>query len=279
MTDATMPDQTGQSAGQQAARDPDSERVIMTGASSGIGQAIARMFCAEGARVANIDIADGSETARSCGSAFRSFAFDVAEPEQVAQAFSDVDAWFGAAPTVLVNVAAVFPNVAFLEMLPDTFDRVMAVNVRGPFLCSQQAARRMCHVQSGRIINITSTESVQAFALASAYGASKAALAHLTKGMAIELASHGITVNAVAPGAVETPPLLEWLEQNPEAAQHDLERTPLGRFGTPDDIVAAVRFLAKDATWMTGQTIYVDGGFLVAGLPVLPGSLDAAGGR
>ena len=249
-------------------------RVIVTGASSGIGQAIARMFCAEEALVANLDVADGSETAGLCGSGFRSFMCDVADLGQVASAFEAIDAWFSGPPTVLVNVAAVFPNVAFLEMSPDVFDRVMAVNVRGPFLCSQEAAQRMREARSGRIVNITSTESVLAFAEASAYGASKVALTHLTKGMAVELASDEITVNAVAPGAVETPLLLAWLEENSRAGQLDLERAPLGRLGTPDDIAAAVRFLAKDATWMTGQTIYVDGGFLITGLPVLPGGSE-----
>jgi NAD(P)-dependent dehydrogenase (short-subunit alcohol dehydrogenase family) len=87
--------------------------------------------------------------------------------------------------------------------------------------------------------------------------------------MAIDLASYGITVNAVGPGACETPALAVQMTSG-RIAEHDLERTPLGRWGTPADIAAAVRFLARDATWMTGQTIYVDGGYLAAGLPMFP---------
>jgi NAD(P)-dependent dehydrogenase (short-subunit alcohol dehydrogenase family) len=119
----------------------------------------------------------------------------------------------------------------------------------------------------GRIINITSTESEQAFALQSAYGASKGGLRQLTQGMAVELAPYGILVNAVGPGACSTPALDRQMA-TPRIAQHDLERTPLGRWGTPSDIASAVRFLACEASWMTGQTIYVDGGFLAAGLPM-----------
>ena len=245
------------------------QRVVLTGGSSGLGQGIAKMFCDDGATVASIDIQDGAETAELCGDRFRSFIADVASESAVRHAFSEIDDYFGGAPDVLCNVAGIAPEIAFLDTPIDVFDRTMAVNVRGAFLCSQEAGRRMRDAERGRIIHITSTESVQAWALQTAYGASKAALRHLTMGMAVDLAPYGITVNAVGPGACETPALAIQM-QSGAIARHDLERTPLGRWGTPADIAAAVRFLACDASWMTGQTIYVDGGFLAAGLPMLP---------
>jgi len=245
-------------------------RVIVTGAAQGIGQALAVSFAGDGARVAGIDLQTCSETAQRCGPAFRAFAADIAHEDEVTRAFEEIDGWFDSPPTILCNVAATYAVVPFLETPLEAFDRVMAVNLRGAFVCCQQAARRMARAGGGRIVNITSTESVQAFALASAYGASKAALAHLTKSMAVELARDSILVNAVAPGAIATPSLLAALAEMPAAARHDLERTPIDRRGAPEDVVAAVRFLAYEATWTTGQTIYVDGGFLAAGLPMLP---------
>ena len=126
----------------------------------------------------------------------------------------------------------------------------------------------------GRIVNIASTASVQAWAMQAVYGASKGAVALLTKCMAIELAAHGITVNAIGPGTIETP-LAEHFLADPRMRANELGRAPLGRLGTPEDIAAAVRFLARDARWMTGQVMYVDGGFLAAGLTMAPGRRDA----
>lgn len=254
---------------------PESARVIVTGAAQGIGQAVAEAFASDGGQIAGIDTQPCTETASLCGPAFRSFQADVANETSAARAFCEIDQWFAGTPTLLCNVAATYAMAPFLDTPLSAFDRVMAVNVRGAFLCAQHAARRMTEGGGGRIINVTSTESVQAFALASVYGASKAALAHLTKSMAVELARNGIMVNAVAPGAIATPSLLDALDDLPAAARHDLERTPLARLGQPADIVAAIRFLAHDARWMTGQTIYVDGGFLAAGLPMLAELDDA----
>lgn len=246
-------------------------RVVVTGASRGIGQGVAAMFSAEGSTVAGLDLRNGDETARLCGDGFRHFPCDLAIPEQIASAFTAVDEWFGgSAPDILVCVAGIAPEVAFIDTPVDVFDEVFAVNVRAVFLCGQEGARRMRAASRGRIINIASTASVQAWAMQAVYGASKGAVALLTKCMAIELAAHGITVNAVGPGTIETP-LAEHFLADPRARANEVDRAPLGRLGTPEDIAAAVRFLARDARWMTGQIIYVDGGFLATGLTMAPG--------
>jgi glucose 1-dehydrogenase len=245
-------------------------QVVVTGGSRGLGQAIARMFCEEGARVASIDLRDPGDTAAQCGPGFRGFVADLGVPEDVSRAFEEIDDHLDGAPDVLCNVAGVAPEVNFMRTSLEVFDRTMAINVRGPFLCAQEAARRMIAAgKAGRIVNITSTEAEQAYALQSVYAASKGALKTLTKGMAVDLAPHGILVNAVGPGACETPQLAIQMSTG-KLAEHDMDRTPLGRWGKPEDIANAVRFLARDATWMTGQTIYVDGGFLAAGIRMFP---------
>jgi NAD(P)-dependent dehydrogenase (short-subunit alcohol dehydrogenase family) len=121
--------------------------------------------------------------------------------------------------------------------------------------------------RGGRIINIASTASVQAWHLQSVYGASKGAVALLTRCMAIELGQYGICVNAVGPGTIVTPGSKEFLSDERVLA-NELGRVALDRLGQPEDIATAVRYLARDARWTTGQTIYVDGGFLAAGLTV-----------
>jgi NAD(P)-dependent dehydrogenase (short-subunit alcohol dehydrogenase family) len=246
-------------------------RVVVTGTSRGIGQGVAAMFCAEGALVAGLDLRDPTETAGLCGEGFRHFECDLARPERIAAAFAEVDEWFGgAAPDVLVCVAGIAPEISFLDTSAKVFDDVFAVNVRAVFLCGQEAARRMRDAGGGRIVNIASTASVQAWAMQSVYGASKGAVALLTKCMAVELGPHGIAVNAVGPGTIETPLAAHFLD-DPRMRANELGRSPLGRLGTPEDIAAAVRFLARDARWMTGQVLYVDGGFLAAGLTMAPG--------
>jgi NAD(P)-dependent dehydrogenase (short-subunit alcohol dehydrogenase family) len=194
---------------------------------------------------------------------------DLTDVASITTAFQELDHVWGP-PTVLVNVAGVFAELPFLQTPPEVYDRVMAVNARGVFFCSQEAARRMAADGGGRIVNILSTASVQGFALESAYCASKGAALLLTRTMAVELAQYGIQVNGVGPGTVRTAMGGEYLGDGPIAA-HELTRTPLGRFGEPEDIADVVAFLATRASWMTGQVLYVDGGFLAAGLPWLRG--------
>jgi NAD(P)-dependent dehydrogenase (short-subunit alcohol dehydrogenase family) len=250
------------------------QRIVMSGGSRGIGQGVARLLCAEGATVVSLDQRPGDETAGLAGAGFHTVEADVSEPGDVERAFAAADDLLGGPLHGLVCVAGIAPEVSFLETTPDVLDRVLAVNVRGPFLCGQAAARRMAESGGGRIVNIASTASVQAWSLQTAYGASKGAVALLTKNMAVELAPLGIAVNAIGPGTIDTP-LAVNMTGNQAWADHDLSRTPAGRWGTPDDIAVAVRFLLRDAEWLTGQVLYVDGGFLATGGPML----DSLGGH
>jgi NAD(P)-dependent dehydrogenase (short-subunit alcohol dehydrogenase family) len=245
---------------------------VVTGAAQGIGRAVALRLAEEGARLALLDLADARETAsaiESRGGEVWQHRTDLSDVASITAAFRELDGHWGP-PGVLVNVAGVFADLPFLETPPEVYDRVMAVNARGLFFCSQAAALRMAEAGGGRIVNILSTASAQGFARESAYCASKGAALLLTRTMAVELARHGIQVNGVGPGTVRTSMGGEYLGDGP-IAPHELARTPLGRFGEPEDIADAVAFLATRASWITGQVLYVDGGFLAAGLPWLEG--------
>jgi NAD(P)-dependent dehydrogenase (short-subunit alcohol dehydrogenase family) len=255
----------------------DGKVAVVTGGSRGIGQGIALRLGRAGARVAIVDRDPADETLRllrTDGPEPWSTQADVSDPEGVATAFGRLEQEVGP-PYALVNAAGVFADEPFLTTSAQTWDRVMGVNAKGVFLCGQQAARLMRDQAGGRIVNILSTASAQGFALESAYCASKGAVLLLTRVMAIELAQYGITVNGVGPGTVATAMGSAYLGSGP-IAEHELARTPLGRFGTPADVAEAVAFLVDQASWLTGQAIYVDGGFLAAGLPVLAG-LEPAG--
>jgi NAD(P)-dependent dehydrogenase (short-subunit alcohol dehydrogenase family) len=253
-------------------------RVVVTGGSGGIGRAIAHVFTAEGALVANLDRQSGAEAEALCGGALRTIATDLADARAIDAAFAAVDGLFAAeAPQLLVCCAALSAANPFLDVPTDELDRLLAVNVRGTFLACQAAARRMRAVGGGRIVVITSVAAEQAWAGELVYGATKAAQRSLVQGMAVELAPFGILVNAVGPGIVEhRSTTMARTRDNLEVQRHDLERTPLGRFNAPEEIAAAVRFLAT-VDGMTGQTVYVDNGFLASGLAYFGEARDRLG--
>jgi NAD(P)-dependent dehydrogenase (short-subunit alcohol dehydrogenase family) len=245
---------------------------VVTGGSRGIGQGVVHRLAQDGARIAILDLLDPTET-KAVLSEDTDFWFrktDLADTDDIEAAFKELERAWGP-PSVLVNVAGVFSGmVPFLDTTREQWDFEMNVNARGLYFASQSAAKRMRAAGGGRIVNIVSTAAEQGFALVSAYGASKGAALAITRVLAVELAEDGILVNAIGPGSISAPTSEDYLAAGP-VARHEMERTPLGRMGTPDDIAEAVAFFAGPATWVTGQVLYVDGGFMAAGLPYLEG--------
>jgi NAD(P)-dependent dehydrogenase (short-subunit alcohol dehydrogenase family) len=245
---------------------------VVTGAARGIGLAIARRFLADGYRVAllDIDAATLAQAAAALAPQDRVLAIecDVAEPAQVASAIDRVAARFGRVDA-LVNNAGIAVFKPLLDTTYEEWVRVIAVNLTGPFLCTQACAPVMLATGGGAVVNIGSISGLRASTLRVAYGTSKAALMHLTKQQAAELGPRGIRVNAVAPGPVDTAMAKQVHTPDIRADYHDA--IPLNRYGTEAEIAAAVAFLCSDAaSYVIGQTLAVDGGFDAAGIG-LPG--------
>jgi len=230
---------------------------VVTGASRGIGRSIAEAFAAEGAKVACVatTIEGASATAEAIGGV--AFAADVSNQESVEALFEAVTAQLGT-PSVLVNNAGITRDTLLIRMKEDDWDRVIAVNLKGAFLCTKAVAKSMMKARYGRIINISSVVGQGGAAGQANYAAAKAGLFGLTKSVAKELGSRGITCNAVAPGFIET----DMTSGLSEDFKQMVEKTaPIARLGTPADISPAVLFLAsQNSGYITGQTITVDGG-------------------
>jgi NAD(P)-dependent dehydrogenase (short-subunit alcohol dehydrogenase family) len=249
--------------------------VLVTGAARGIGLAAAKRFLAEGWRVGLLDI-DAGNLERTHAALARpdstlALACDVADPMAVSAAFAALAARFGRLDA-LVNNAGIAVFKPLLETTPEEWGRVLAVNLTGPFLCAQAAAALMRGQGGGSIVNITSISGLRASTLRVAYGTSKAALEHLTKQQAVELAALGIRVNAVAPGPVDTAMAKAVHTPAIRADYHDA--IPLNRYGLEEELAEAIYFLCSErASYITGQTLAVDGGFDAAGigLPTLRG--------
>jgi NAD(P)-dependent dehydrogenase (short-subunit alcohol dehydrogenase family) len=242
---------------------------IVTGAGRGVGAAIARALAREGASVLVGDIDHEAahataEALRNAGGDAEALGADVGDPagaDALTQAALDR---FGRVD-ILVNNAGIGLNKLFMNTTPEDIDRVMRVNVTGAMLCSQAALRVMLPRGYGRIVNIVSISAVVGNIGRTAYGASKAALLLMTKVMAVELGGQGVTVNAIAPGPIETE--MAAAIHTAQTRQAFQARTPTHRYGTPDEIAAAAVFLASDqAGYVNGTTLTVDGGFAVAGL-------------
>ena len=241
---------------------------FVTGAARGIGLAIAERFLAEGYRVAMVDIE--AETLRLAAADLAqrgevlAVECDVADPLQVQHSVDRTVAAFGRIDA-LVNNAGVAVFKPLLETTYEEWSRVLAVNLDGPFLCTQACARVMLANGGGSVVNIASISGLRASTLRVAYGTSKAALAHLTKQQAAELGNVGIRVNAVAPGPVDTAMAKLVHTAAIRADYHDA--IPLNRYGAETEIAAAVWFLCSDAaSYVNGQILAVDGGFDAAGI-------------
>lgn len=241
---------------------------VVTGAARGIGLATASRFLAEGWRVALFDIdgatlASAVETLES-GNHCLAMACDVASPDQVRDAVDQVMDRFGRIDS-LVNNAGMAVFKPLLETTYDEWRRVIEVNLSGPFLCAQACAPAMIAQGSGSIVNITSISGLRASTLRVAYGTSKAGLMHLTKQQAAEWGEVGIRVNAVAPGPVDTAMAKAVHSAAIRADYHNA--IPLNRYGLETEIAEAIWFLCSDkASYITGQTLAVDGGFDATGI-------------
>jgi NAD(P)-dependent dehydrogenase (short-subunit alcohol dehydrogenase family) len=248
---------------------------LVTGAARGIGLAVAKRFLAEGWRVALLDIErdllDGAVGALSDPENTLALHCDVSDAAGVGDAMDAVQGRFGRLDALVNNAGtAVFAPV--LETSDQDWNRILAVNLTGPFLCTKAAAPLLREHGGGAIVNITSISAVRASTLRSAYGTSKAGLAHLTKQLAVELASLGIRVNGVAPGPVET--AMAKAVHTPEIRADYHDAIPLNRYGLEEELAEAVFFLCSDrSSYITGQILAVDGGFDAAGigLPTLRG--------
>jgi NAD(P)-dependent dehydrogenase (short-subunit alcohol dehydrogenase family) len=242
------------------------QTVIVTGGAGGIGRACAELFAEEGASVviADIDVEGGNAAARDIVDAGGKAAFIRADVGDAASATALIDETvqrFGRLD-VLVNNAGIIKAADFLEISEADFDSVMRVNLKGAFLVGQAAARVMVEAGKGAIVNMSSANAVLAIPNQIPYVVSKGAMNQLTNVMALALADKGVRVNAVGPGSIMTDMLKTIMTD--EAARHKiLSRTPLGRCGEPGEMARVVAFLASDdASYITGQCVYADGGRL-----------------
>ena len=243
---------------------------LVTGSSRGIGRGIALALAGQGANVA-INYTSSTDKAQSVVTEIidmgrDSFLVqaDVSKRDQVVNMFNQIRQKWGRLD-ILVNNAGVIDYATFEDLTEEKWDRVLDVNLKGQFLCAKEAVKIMEEGKWGRIINIASISSGGVgigFKNISHYTASKAGVVGLTENMALELASKGINVNAVAPGAIESD-MSAGLRDNKRLLKTTLTQIPKGRIGKPEDIGAAVAFLAsEEADYITGVTLYVDGGWL-----------------
>lgn len=247
----------------------DGQLAVVTGAASGIGWAISQQLANRGAHVVLADLnADAAEAKaaqlRAAGHRARSAAVDVSAPNDVQQWIDAIVAADGV-PEILVHSAGVGVERAFLDTTIEDWERIIRVDLTGSFLVSQAVARHMSSAGYGRIVLLASTAGLRGGVGRAAYGSAKGGVITLTKVMAVELARYGITVNALAPGAIETE--LVAAMHSPQTRRTYRSRIPLDRYGTPVETAASAVFLcSREAAYITGHVLAVDGGFLAAGL-------------
>ena len=244
----------------------DGKTAIVTGAARGIGKAIALKFAQEGANIAFTDLVideNAEATAKeleALGVKAKAYASNAANFEDTAKVVAEIHKDFGRID-ILVNNAGITKDGLLMGMSEEDFDQVIDVNLKGTFNMMRFVSRQMLRQRSGRMISMASVVGIAGNAGQANYAASKAGIIGMTKSAARELASRGVTVNAVAPGFIETEMTAVLSEEVKKASAAQI---PLGHFGRPEDIAKAVAFLASDdAAYITGQIIQVDGGMVI----------------
>ena len=239
---------------------------IVTGGARGIGKAIAKVLAARGAKIAVVDLQMGlaeetaKEIAAKTGVETIALEVDVSDQASAKAMVKDAIAKFGKID-ILVNNAGITRDGLIMRMKEADWDMVLDINLKGAFNCAQALARPMMKQRYGRIINITSVSGIVGQAGQTNYSSSKAGLIGFTKALAKEVGSRNITVNAVAPGFIETVLTVDLPE---EIRDFSMKMTPMARFGQPEDIANAVAFLAaEESSFITGVTLQVDGGMVM----------------
>lgn len=239
---------------------------VVTGAGSGMGRAIAVRLAKDGAQVAIWDVnGDGAvETVKiitDAGGSSLAIKADCSDRSAIEAAASETRSKLGPI-TILVNNAGIAPFTRFLDVSDEELDKVLHINLRGPFILTREIVPDMIAAGWGRIINITSSSTQTGSPMQSHYVSSKGGLLGLTKALALELGGTGITANMIPPGSIDTPMLRgAAVMQDPSAIKNYGDALPVKRIGTVDDIAAAASYLAsEEASYITGQTISVNGG-------------------
>lgn len=247
----------------------ESRVALVTGGAKGIGAEVGARLAAAGHRVlvADLDLDAATATAaalREAGGQASAIELDVGRPDSIAAVFAQVEREHGRCD-ILVNSAGIAKVFPFLDFPLDNFLATMNVNVTGTLLCSQAAAQLMVKRRWGRIVNIASVAGLRAVGTGrTAYGTSKGAVIALTRQMAVELAEHGITANAVSPGPVDTP--MTQVLHSAKFREEYSKAIPMNRYGSTGEIAAAVMYLvSEEARYTTGIAMPVDGGFLASG--------------
>lgn len=246
--------------------------IVVTGAAGGIGSAISRALASASAQVALCGRhlekcqALANQITERIGGTASAHTLDVADPDSIQHCVDEIIARYGRID-VLFNVAGINKREGLLDVTPETYDRIMDINLKGVFFMSQAVAREMYRRKSGNIINIGSHNDTGMLGGCSVYGASKSGVIALTRSMAVEFAQYGIRCNAISPGHILTE-LTQVTWDHPTRGDYLRERIAMGRPGEPDELAGMAVMLASDASsYMTGQAFHVDGGCLCGGKP------------